>query len=316
MIVQQLYPGMTVAISEGIFDEPLQQVIDDASNSQSAVKLSGMFKRTEPLILRTNTYLSGDMYGFTSGIRPYDCPAIIMDGHNVTGGFCFNNVVKDLSIWLDGITQSIPYAILSRNSYRSKFECIRFMGGSVSDALTNNLLHIDGIQNMNDYTKIFASGKGNSGSGSAIRVSNTGGKVVLNMPDVEGSFKGIDIQSNARVDIYSPYTERCGVAIDINAGMSPEQTPTVNIYGGSIDLASATSTGIRLMGDFSHGEIINIIGTSFSSTDHLTKKGAFKLGNSTWSGSHKINISGIDWSWIDFPEQLQAISVITPVSPV
>lgn len=316
MITQQLYPGMIVAISEGTMDEPLQDVIDTASATQSAVKLSGVFKRTTPLVVKTNTNLSGDMYGFTSAIRAYDCPAILMDGNGVAGGFCFNNIIRNLSIWLDNITIPVLYGIYSNNAYRCKLENIRFIGGEISDSKMNSLLHIDGIQNHNDYTKIIAMGSvEGSSSGCGIKISNTGGSVVLNQPDVEAAFKGILIAPNSKIDIYSPYTERCSVAIDINAGSGPSQTPSVNVFGGNIQLASATSVGVRFNGNFSHGEIVNIMGTTFSTDDKDTKNHAFKFNTFGWVGQPRIYLSGIDWSWIDKPLQLQGSAVISPINP-
>jgi hypothetical protein len=257
------------------------------------------------------------MFGFTSGIRPYNCPAIIMDGVNTVGGFCYNLILSNIMIWLDQITASVPYGIYTNNAYRCKLENIRFSQGTVSDSFMNTLLHIDGIQNHNDYTKIIAmGGTENSSSGSAIKVSNTGGSVVLNQPDVEAAFKGIQIAANAKVDIYSPYTERCSVAIDVSAGNTPPQTPTVNVFGGNIQLASATAVGYRFSGAFDNNEVVNIFGTSFSTDDKATKNNGFKFDSSfSWQGKPRINIEGVDWSWIKKPIQLQGSAVISPINP-
>lgn len=315
MITTQIRPGLVGVQSEGTMDEPLQAVIDAASTAQNAVVLQGVFKRSTPLTIATNTQLYGDMYGFTSAIRAYDCPAIVMDGLAVEGGFCFNNIIRDLSIWLDNVTTSVPYGIYTNNAYRCKLENIRFIGGEISDSKMNNLLHIDGIQNHNDYTKIIAMGATeNSASGNAIKVSNTGGSVVLFQPDVEAGNKGIYIAPNAKVDIYSPYTERCSVAIDINAGSSPAQTPTINVFGGNIQLASATAVGYRFSGNFNNREVINIFGTSFNTDDKLTKNNAFKFNAFQWSNRNRINLTGIDWSWIATPYGLQQVADITPYS--
>lgn len=300
-------------IGDGIADDAtaLQSAVDEAAVQHTVVDISGlMCKLSSPINMERNSGIVGDLYGFKSGLLPQDCPALIVDGSLITGGFIFNVILRNFTIWNKDVTNAIDYSVLTNYCYRSIFQDIRIIGSNISSNNISNVLDIKGIQNANTYQNIIISGTGNNGSGACINIKNTGGTVVLKGADTEHAYRGIYCEPNARADIYSPYMERCGTGIRIMAGSTPTQTPHINIHGGTIDLASSTSVGIAFEGTFENNEMINIDGVRFSSNDHDTKNNAIVTSAMTWNNKNKIILSGLDWSWIKKPYILNTTSVI------
>jgi hypothetical protein len=277
----------------------------------------GGFKITAPIVIDyANIQIEGDLYGAGSTIYPYDCAAFVVDGAGKTGGYCFNVILKDLWINNTNVTTAQDYSVYFSDCYRCKAINVR-INNSVVDTATGftTVFKTGGVQLDNDYSGLFVIGTGNTGSGRLISLEHTSGVPVLTRPDAENAYNGIYIAANVSADIYSPYIERCGNPVILLAGSSPTETPHVNIFGGEIDLPSATTNGITFTGTFSSGEVISIDGVRFTSSDHATKKNALVTSGMTWSNSNKINLANIDWSWITQPSLLNRYADITPYNP-
>jgi hypothetical protein len=306
------------AVGDGVTDDTaaIQAAID--ANIQSIIYIpEGIYKITSPLVLDTNVFIQGDVFnaGGTQ-IAPYDCAAFVIDGSTVTGGFAFNIQIKSLYINCTNITNAQDYVIYLNDSYRVTLEDIRIQNAVVSTSDITSIVKVRGINNVNTLSRIYAVGTANSGSGSAFDIDVGKGSLIVDTCDAENANKGFYIALNSQVDIRSPYMERCGQAIYLYpTTLTSEGQPQVNIFGGYINLASATSNGVYIAGTFNKSEVINIYGLRFASNDHATKTKGFNTSTMVWDNTNHININGVDWSWIDTPDELRTAANITPDNP-
>jgi len=308
------------AVGDGVTDDTaaVQAAIDYCGSIQVPCTLpKGNYKITSPLVLGRNCVLEGGLFGFNSRISPRDCAAFLIDGSLVTGGFAFNCALRNILVDCSGVTTAQDYLILLNNCYRVLVEQVRFSSANNSSLIASGI-KTTGIQNMNTLRRVFVIGDGSAApTGSGILYAHSSGVVYSENCDVEEWQKGQVITNGASVDIYSPYSERVANGITITApSTSPTETQVVNIHGGALKLASATSVGLNLIGSFSDNEVLNISGLRFESDDHVTKTKGINLdGSFSWANTNRITLDGIDWSWIAKPAALAAVSHITPYNP-
>ena len=308
------------AVGDGSADDTaaLQRAIDYCVTNQLKLLLQGAFKITSPLVIDyANITIEGDLNGFGSAIYPHDCAAFVIDGTGKPGGWCFNVILKDFTISAQNVTNAQDYLILLKNSYWCSFENLRLTGFTVESGGLESAIKFEGILLGCHMNRVQARGAALTASGKGFHIAtNEDTTLFMTQCDPENVFQGFYIEPNARVELISPYIERCPVSVHINAGTgTPSQTPQVNIYGGSIDIPSATSIGIIIQGSFSRDEMINIDGVRFSSSDHSTKKNAIVLDTFSWANENKINLTNIDWSWISLDADLYHSSYIKPINP-
>ena len=308
------------AVGNGVVDDTvaLQAAIDYCTSNQRKLILQGAYKITSPLVINyANITIEGDLNGFGSVIYPYDCAAFVIDGTGKTGGWCFNVILKDFTIYANNVTNAQDYLILLKSSYWCSFENLRISGFTLQSGGLESAIKFEGTLLGCHMNRVHARAAALTASGKVFHIATSEDTTLfMTQCDPENSFQGVYIEPNARVELISPYIERCGTSILINAGTgSPTQTPQVNIYGGTIDIPSATAAGIIIKGSFSRNEIINIDGVRFSSNDHATKKNAITLDTFSWTNENKINLTNIDWSWINADSDLYHSAYIKPVNP-
>ena len=309
------------AVGGGVTDDTaaIQAAVDYCTTNQKKLLLDGAFKITSPIeIDYANITIEGNLHGFGSVIYPHNCAAFKIDGTDKSGGYCFNVTLKDFTISGNNVSTAQDYCILLKNAYRCLFSNLRITQVPVDTSSGfSTVIKTEGTNLVNHFDRVYINGAGNTGSGRVFSIeSNESSTIFMTQCDAENAFQGIYVAANSRVEMISPYLERCGTSIFIEAGTgTPEQTPHINIYGGTIDLPSSSSIGVNFSGTFSRDEIINIDGLRFSSTDHATKKKGFVTSAMTWSNDNKISITNVDWSWIDKPSELYHSAYIKPLNP-
>lgn len=299
----------------------LQAAIDFYVLKQGKLLLGkGNFRYTTALnIDYANITIEG--VGFGPGgsvLRPVDCVALIMDGSVVTGGFCFNVFLRNFRIDNTNVTVPMDYSVLLKDFYRCGIDDVFIVNSNIDNTTGfTKVVDIAGSVNASPIDGIIVIGSNDTHpTGYGIHVENTSGVVVLNNADVENCARGIMIEANARVNLLQPYTERTGTGIWIEDGVSPTQTPHINITGGVCSLGSSTASGLIISGNFADRETINIDGLKFTSEDHATKNNGINLGALNWLNVNKIRIANIDWSWIDPPPaNTQTWLDISPFTP-
>lgn len=306
------------AAGDGTTDDTaaIQAAVD--ANLQAVIYFpEGIYKITSPIQLDQNVFLQGEVYNFGgTQIVPYDCAAFKIDGSLVSGGFAFNIQIKSFFINCTNITNAQDYVIYLNDSYRVTLEDIRIQNAVVSTSDITSIVKVRGVNNVNTLSRIYAIGTNNSGSGSAFDINVGKGNLIVDTCDPENVNKGFYIALNSQVDIRSPYAERCGQAIYLYpTTLTSDGQPQVNIFGGYINLGSATSNGVYIGGTFNKSEVINIYGLRFASNDHATKTKAFNTSTMVWDNTNHININGVDWSWVDTPDALRTAAYITPDNP-
>jgi hypothetical protein len=297
--------------------EPLQEAMDFAASNQVKLHLSsGLYKITAPLRPERNLWLEGDIYGQQSIIYPFDCAAFIGDGDSITGGFIFNWVLRNLMINCTNVTTPQDYIILLNEAYRCLFEHVRIVQVNNSSVVASGI-KFTGRQNVNLVRRCFVLGAGqDSPTGSAYLFEHEAGDVVFSEYCDGADWQIAHHINGASVDIYVPYAERCGNGIRMTApAAGVTDTMTVNLEGGVINLASATSVGCLFTGAFNQEECIKIDGTRFVSNNHVTKTRGLRTSAFSWDNDSKLLLSNLDWSWMDAQAELEDISYIIPTSP-
>jgi hypothetical protein len=306
------------AVGDGVTDDTaaIQAAVD--ANLQSIIYFpNSTYKITSPIQLNTNVFLQGEVFNFGgTQIVPYDCAAFVIDGDLVPGGYAFNVRIKDMFINCTNVTNSQDYIVYLNNAYRVELENIRIQNAIVSSSDVASIVKVRGTNFVNTLHRVYAIGTSNSGSGAGFDISVGEGNLVVDTCDSENLNRGFQIAMNSQIDLRSPYTERVGVGLYIvPTTLTSQGQPQLNVYGGYFNIPSATSVGILFNGTFNKNEIINFYGIRFGSNDHATKNVAFNTGALVWSNSNRININGVDWSWISRPDSLRTSAYITPDNP-
>lgn len=185
----------------------LQNGIDNASQTQQPWEIpQGSYDIDEPLILRTNAQISG--MGPTFGgvrIRPRNCPTFILNGDDGAGtNYAFFNSVRNLMVWERDSDVPAEHAVKFGKCYSNVFENVRFHEMKATKIIDHQ------AGNNNRLTNIVAYGVGGETPCTGLDIS--GGSLLVDQIDLEVCWNNGVWFKGGRLDLRSPYIERCGVA--------------------------------------------------------------------------------------------------------
>lgn len=282
--------------SPGASTRTLQQALNWSSERQHIVRLSGRLDTQEPLVVNHNAGLVGLGAGFRSGLRPVDCPALILDGDKAKGGWVFNILLRDFSIWGDRVGSRQPYAMRVNQCYRSAIENVIFRGYSVSSEQTASVVAISGKQNQVVFDRVSIIGRSADSGGCGIWVANAAdaGHVQFSHVDVEKTRTGIIMAPGARAQFLNPYFERLPTAIKIVPGIR-----SLVIQGGIFRLNNQNSPAIQFdEGLYNQGEHIALIGIAFQPHQEDVLYPGIVGKRIIWANPNHITMTGVDQSSI------------------
>jgi hypothetical protein len=201
----------------------IQWALDQMSVIQGTVIIPfGDFRYTNALKIHSNTIIEGQGRKFTCTLHPIDCPAVIIDGSPVDGGWIFRIKIKNLTIFGDGTSDAHGDKLVTlRNAYNVEMEDVWIYNQKTSIGLS--------IEDCNDIvlSNLVVYGQDTGSSRKGIFLKNS--SVKMYSPDVENLYTGIYCSGGGTVDIISPYMERCIVGY-----RHAVTTGTTRIYGGLI----------------------------------------------------------------------------------
>jgi hypothetical protein len=214
----------------------IQWALDQMSAIQGTVIIPfGSYKYTTPLKILSNTIIEGQGRKFSCTLHPIDCPAVIMDGSSVDGGWIFRIKIKNLTIFGDGTSDVHGDKLVSlHNAYNIEMEDVWIYNQKTSIGLS--------IEDCNDIvlSNLVVYGQDTGSSRKGVFLKNSTVKMIS--PDVENIYTGIYSAGGGTVDIISPYMERCIVGY-----RHAVTTGTTRIYGGLI--SSINGYCIDVQGD-------------------------------------------------------------------
>ena len=269
-----------------------QLALDWSAANQQIVHLPTRFELQEPAKISSNAGLVGLGAGFRCGFRPIDCPAIILDGDGVEGGFVFNVVLRDFGIWGDRVQSRQPYAMMLNRCYRSAIENVTFRGYAVANNRTQSVVSLSGIQNHMVLDRLTIIGSENGKGGYGVRIGNSanGGQIHFSHLDVEKTATSVVVEEGAQVQFLNPYFERFDTAVELKPGVR-----SVFINGGIFRFGSQRAAAIKLAaGRYDKEEHIAIIGSTFQvPRQDVAYRGIYTEGMQ-WINSSLIELIGID----------------------
>lgn len=295
----------------------LQACVDQASSDQATVLVDQTVRFSSTITLGVNTRIKSGLTGFANRLIPVDCAPFTVDGVDGSGGFAFEIKIDDIMIDLSEITVPVTNAMLFKNAYRCHMRRVRFHDAIVNTSTgITTVIKTEGTCNHLIFEDIVINGQANTGSGILVDLAHDEGSVTFKNPDLENAYFGMRFGGNVVADVYSPYFERLGTGFVFTPATSADGVYSVNIYGGTVKVPSASSRALRFEGTFSRDEKIVIDGLEFQTSNHATKTTMFSASAFIWQNEHPLILSNLDFSWItDPPQSVINAARFSPVHP-
>jgi hypothetical protein len=283
----------------------LQLALDWSSARQHIVRLPNRFDIQEPLKVNVNAGLAGLGAGFRSGLRPVDCPALLLEGQFAAGGWLFNILLRDFTVWGDRVRSSQPYAMKLDQCYRSAIENVTLRGYAISRYGTRSVVDISGKQNHIVFNRLAVLGEEHGPGGCGIRIANSakGGQVHFSHVDVEKAQTCVKVERGAQAQFLNPYFERFETAIAIEPGVR-----SIVVQGGIFRFQNGRATGLLFAdGRYANGEHFALMGAVFQRPKDDVICAGIVGENIIWDNPYPFDISGIDRGAIFISPAMQKI---------
>ncbi|MEM6857057.1 MAG: hypothetical protein AAF559_04225 [Pseudomonadota bacterium] len=270
----------------------LQQALNWSSARQHVVRLAARFDIDEPLKVGVNAGLVGLGSGFRSGLRPVDCPALVLDGQFAENGWIFNVLLRDFSIWGDRVRSPQPYALKLDQCYRSAIENVTLRGYGVSRDRTRSVVEISGKQNHVIFDRLTVLGEEPGPGCCGVRIANSSqaGQLHFSHIDVEKTGTCVVMEPGAQAQFLNPYFERFETGIAIKPGVR-----SLVVHGGIFRFQNQRAPGLLFAdGRYGAGEHVALMGSVFQPPRPGVPCTGIAGENVIWDNPYPVELAGID----------------------
>jgi hypothetical protein len=208
------------------------------------ILLPGTYRITSPITVRSGVVVKGFGRNFSTIIKPDGCGLFIFDGSLYVGGYVFRVDISDIT-W-DLTTAVATDAIKMDHAYNIKFE--NFNHYNQAATVTNGF----NIKTCNDIQlNSFIASAPSPSVPFCILIDGTVASTSVKMiePDLENFNRGIKTVGYVDLDIVTPYSERCVVALEHQSSGG-----VTNVYGGEMNTTNGITVHVG-------GDNLNVHGT-------------------------------------------------------